>query len=164
MSYKVKYDFIDYRRLLVSFTFLIFLSGCGQRSTKNEPSTDSTANGLESTTVLPDTLCFRQVVGRDSTILHLVIKDSTVTGELSVLPFEKDRARGSVEGRLTNNQIQAVWQRSGEGVTQPYDVVFTMKGDAVTWREGERIEKNGKWVLKNPEQGYEYVLMKADCQ
>ncbi|WP_227687077.1 hypothetical protein [Spirosoma arboris] len=108
-------------------------------------------------------MCFRQVIGRDSTLLQLVIKDSTVTGELNVLPFEKDRARGPIQGTLTNNQILANWQRSGEGVTQSYAVVFTLKGDAVTWREGERIEKNGKWVLKNPEQGYEYVLMKADC-
>lgn len=112
----------------------------------------------------PDTMCFRQVAGRDSTTLQLVINDSTVTGELNVLPFEKDRAHGSVQGILANNQIRAEWQRSGEGVTQPYEVVFTLKGDAISWREGERIEKQGKWVLKNPEQGYEAVLMKTDCQ
>lgn len=149
-----------------SFIALLFsLYSCGQRSTKTESAPgDSTEKVTTTQTTQPDTLCFQQVVGRDSTTLHLIIKDATVTGELSVLPFEKDRARGSVEGTLTNNQIQATWQRSGEGVTQPYEVIFTMKGDAVTWREGERIEKNGKWVLKNPAQGYEYVLMKTSCQ
>jgi hypothetical protein len=92
-----------------------------------------------------------------------MINDSTVSGELAVLPFEKDRARGPIEGKLINQQIQATWQRSGEGVTQDYEVVFTLKGDAITWREGERIEKQGKWVLKNPGQGYEYNLLKTDC-
>ncbi|MVM33350.1 hypothetical protein GO755_25140 [Spirosoma sp. HMF4905] len=152
-------------RIVPCIALLLCLYSCGQRSSQTESATktDSTKNVSTTETARPDTMCFRQVIGRDSTLLQLVIKDSTVTGELNVLPFEKDRARGPIQGTLTNNQILANWQRSGEGVTQSYAVVFTLKGDAVTWREGERIEKNGKWVLKNPEQGYEYVLMKADC-
>lgn len=143
------------RQLTGPFWIMLILYGCGQRSAK----TDSTTQAAQ-----PDTMCFRQVAGRDSTTLQLVIQDSTVRGELNVLPFEKDQARGSIRGTLSNNQIRADWQRSGEGVTQLYEVVFTLKGDAVTWREGERTEKQGKWVLKNPEQGYEYVLLKTGCR
>lgn len=155
------------RHFLPFLAVLLLLNGCGQRSTKTDSSpVDSLGSASTSTTAVaqPDTLCFQQVVGRDSTTLQLVINDSSVTGELNVLPFEKDRAQGPIRGTLVNNQIRADWQRSGEGVTQPYEVIFTLKGDAVTWREGERIEKQGKWVLKNPEQGYEYVLMKMNCQ
>ncbi|GAB3987548.1 hypothetical protein GCM10028807_08050 [Spirosoma daeguense] len=146
----------------LSFATLFLLYGCGQRSTQSESTTDTSAS-TSTTTLQPDTLCFRQVVGRDSTTLRLFINGSNVTGELNVLPYEKDRARGTIQGKLENNQIVADWQRSGEGVTQAYEVVFALKGDAITWREGERIEKQGKWVLKNPEQSYEYVLMKTDC-
>lgn len=96
-------------------------------------------------------------------MLRLTMNGSTVTGELAVLPFEKDRAVGPLSGTLANGEIRADWERSGEGVTQPYEVVFTMKGDTITWREGERVEKQGKWVLKNPDQGYQYVLTKANC-
>lgn len=152
-------------RITLCFSILLLsLYGCGQRSTKTESAADSSGSALATEAAQPDTLCFRQVAGRDSTLLRLLIKDSTVTGELNVLPFEKDQARGSLRGTLINNQIRADWQRAGEGVTQSYKVVFTLKGDAVTWREGERIEKQGKWVLKNPAQGYEFVLMKAECQ
>ncbi|GAB3687974.1 hypothetical protein GCM10027592_02250 [Spirosoma flavus] len=148
--------------LHVSF---ILLSSCGERKTQTESTTtDSLSNGSATNVAQPDTLCFRQVVGRDSTTLRLFTNGTNVTGELNVLPYEKDRARGTIEGTLANNQIQADWQRSGEGVTQTYAVTFNMKGDAITWREGERIEKQGKWVLKNPAQGYEYVLMKTDCR
>lgn len=143
---------------------LLLLFGCGQRSTKTESTVDSTGTTTAARATQPDTLCFRQVVGRDSTTLRLVMQDSTVTGELKVLPFEKDRAQGLIQGTLHNNRIVADWQRSGEGITQVYEVVFILKGDAVTWHEGERIEKQGKWVLANPEQGYAYVLMKTDCQ
>ena len=153
------------RLFFPSAILLLSLYGCGHSSKKIESTTsDSSASASATEVTQPDTMCFRQVVGRDSTTLQLVIKDSTVTGELNVLPFEKDRAKGSIQGTLSNKQIIADWQRSGEGVTQSYEVVFTLKGDAVTWREGERIEKQGKWVLKDPKQGYEYVLMKTDCQ
>jgi hypothetical protein len=103
------------------------------------------------------------VQGRDSTLLRLVIEDSAVTGELAVLPFEKDKARGPIRGVLADNQIRADWQRSGEGVTEPYQVVFTLRGDTVSWREGERVRRAGKWVLKDSAQGYTYVLVRQTC-
>lgn len=166
MIFKIEYKFAGYWRLVLPATLLMFLAGCGNRSAKTESTTttDSLASAPKKQAYQADTLCFRQVVGRDSTRLRLFIQDSTVTGELDVIPFEKDRARGSIRGTRANNQILADWQRSGEGVTQDYEVIFTLKGDSVTWRDGERVEKNGKWVLKNPAQGYEYVLMKTDCQ
>ena len=135
------------------------LSGCGSRSTQTEATATDSSTATQSKTV-----CFEQVEGRDSTMLQLVINGSSVTGELAVLPFEKDRARGPIQGTLANNQIQADWQRSGEGTTQPYEMIFTLKGDSVTWREGERIEKQGKWVLKTPDQGYQYTLTKTECR
>ncbi len=154
------------RTTLPYLSLLFFLYSCGQRSSKTESiqTTDSVENSISMAASKPDTMCFRQVVGRDSTTLQLVVQDSAVTGQLNVVPYEKDQARGSIQGTLTNNQVIADWQRSGEGVTQAYKVIFTLKGDAITWREGERIEEQGKWVLKNPTQGYEYVLMKTECQ
>ncbi|WP_234735366.1 hypothetical protein [Tellurirhabdus bombi] len=103
-------------------------------------------------------------MSRDSTLLQLVFTDSLVTGELAVLPFEKDRARGPITGTRSGNQITANWQRSGEGVTQPYQLNFTLEGDSISWREGERIEQAGKWVLKDPGQGFQYTLAKTDCR
>lgn len=142
--------------LLLPLTFCLI--SCGDRSTKTDTSASSQVSAL------PDTLCFRQIMGRDSTLLQLVFTDSLVTGELAVLPFEKDRARGPITGTRSGNEITANWQRSGEGVTQPYQLNFTLEGDSISWREGERIEQAGKWVLKDPGQGFQYTLAKTDCR
>lgn len=141
---------------------LLFLNSCNSSSTSNEIKTgaDSATTG---STSAPATQCFQLVAGRDTTRLQLLIQGSAVTGELTLLPFEKDRARGPIRGTLANNQIRADWQRSGEGVTQPYEIVFTLNDSAVTWREGERVEKGQKWVLKNSEQAYEYTLPRTPC-
>ena len=143
---------------ILPFAILLSISSCTNQSSRTKSTTTTVA-----TPPAAVDRCFRQVVERDTTMLQLTIRDSTVTGELVDLPFEKDQARGPIRGTLTNNQIRADWQRSGEGVTQPYEVVFTMQGDTVTWREGERVEQQGKWVLKNPAEGYQYVLTPVEC-
>ena len=144
-------------RAFLVITFL--LSGCGDRSgqTKTETTSESAVASQTSS------VCYRQVVGRDTTSVRLVIDGSSVTGELVVLPAEKDRAQGSISGTRTGNQIVADWQRSGEGSTQVHEVNFSMAGDSLLWREGERVEKQGKWVLANPDQGFQYKLAKVDC-
>ena len=108
-------------------------------------------------------VCYRQVLGRDTTLVRLNISGTAVTGELAVLPAEKDKARGSLTGTLTGQQIVADRQRAGEGVTQVHEVRFTLAGDSLRWREGARIEKDGKWILATPDQGYQYVLGKVAC-
>ena len=142
----------------------LLLSGCGDRSgqTKTE-TTEAEAVSGSVATAQTSPVCYRQVVGRDTTTIRLVIDGSAVTGELAVLPAEKDRATGSFSGTLINNGVVADWQRSGEGVTQVHEVNFTMVGDSLLWREGGRVEKQGKWVLVNPDTGFQYALTKVDC-
>jgi hypothetical protein len=114
--------------------------------------------------VAPGTYCYRQVMSRDTIKLRLRVNGSEVTGELALLPFQKDKAQGAISGTLVNNQMRADWQRSGEGITELYEVVFVLSGDTVTWREGERVQRQGKWILKNPDQGYQYILLKINCE
>lgn len=140
----------------------LLLSGCGDRSGQTKTETTAAESG---SVVAAQTgnVCYRQITGRDTTMVSLVVDGSAVTGELAVLPAEKDRAQGSFKGTLTNDQVVADWQRSGEGVTQVHEVNFTMAGDSLLWREGERTEKGGKWVLVNPDGGFQYKLTKVDC-
>lgn len=133
----------------------LLLSGCDNRSASTTVTQAAPAQAQQ--------MCYRQVVGRDTTLVRLLISGTTVTGELAVLPAEKDRARGPLRGILTGQKIVADWQRAGEGQTQVYEVEFTLAGDSLRWREGTRIEKGGKWLLASPGEGYQYVLGKVAC-
>lgn len=148
-------------RIILFLYGIIMLFSCQKRSsTESEKANDSSVE----TTLKADTLCFRQVLKRDTTTLHLMIDGNSASGYLDNNPYEKDRARGPIEGNVEGNQILATWSRSGEGVTEQYAITFTLKGDAISWYEGERVQKQGVWVLKEPGRGYEYILNKTDCK
>jgi hypothetical protein len=118
---------------------------------------------MRPTPVPADTLCFRQVIKQDTTTLKLVVNGSTVSGFLDIDPYEKDQARGMLTGTIRGNQIETDWQRSGEGVTQTYRLMLTLNPDTVTWPEGERVDKNGRWELKSPTGNYTYALARISC-
>jgi hypothetical protein len=147
--------------LFAAMYIVCVLNGCSGRQQTGSETAAITADSAA--TALTDQVCYRQVTGRDTTLVRLTISGTAVTGELDVLPAEKDRATGQFSGIRTNDQVAADWQRSGEGVTQVYQVNFTMAGDSLLWREGERVEKQGKWVLVNPDAGFQYVLTRVDC-
>lgn len=132
---------------------------CQSHSSEQTKTTQSS----EKTTATSDTLCFRQILSRDTTTLQLVINGNQASGYLDNNPYEKDRARGAFQGTVNAGQIQVDWKRSGEGTTQPYTLDLRMNGDSLSWLEGERVEQQGKWVLKDPKAGYAYVLTKIDC-
>ena len=152
----------NFSKTVLAVAVVALLNGCDTRSASTTATPPAkTAAAAPATQVRQ--VCYRQVLGRDTTLVRLSISGATVTGELAVLPAEKDRARGPFRGTLTGQQIVADWQRAGEGQTQLYEVEFTMTGDSLHWREGARTEKGGKWVLVNPRQGYQYRLSKVAC-
>ena len=144
---------------VLAAAMLVLLNGCDNRSA----STTASPPAAAAPAAQVRQVCYRQVLGRDTTLVRLNISGAAVTGELAVLPAEKDQARGPLTGTLAGQQIVADWQRAGEGVTQVHEVRFTLAGDSLRWREGARIEKDGKWVLATPDQGYQYVLGKVAC-
>ena len=147
---------------VVAAAMLALLGGCDNRSASTTASAP-VETGASAPADQARQVCYRKVLGRDTTLVRLNIRGTVVTGELAVLPAEKDKARGLLTGTLTGQQIVADWQRAGEGVTQVHEVRFTLAGDSLRWREGARIEKDGKWVLATPDQGYQYMLGKVAC-
>ncbi|AWM32547.1 hypothetical protein [Hymenobacter nivis] len=121
---------------------LALLSGCDNRSastTSSPPAeTAATAPAAQACQV-----CYRQVLGRDTTLVRLSISGAAVTGELAVLPAEKDHARGPLSGTLIGQQIVADWQRAGEGQTQVHEVTFTLTGDSLRWRTHRKRRQMG---------------------
>jgi hypothetical protein len=151
---------------LIAALLLCSLS-CQNRSTEQSASqsADTTSSTLADASAAPDTLCFRQIMGRDTTTARLFVNGEQASGYLAINRYEKDRAQGPFSGKVYPDHIRADWQRSGEGVTDTYALDMVRQGDTLSWREGEFIKNpNGKgWILKEPNKGYQNILIKIDC-
>jgi hypothetical protein len=144
-------------RIRSLFPFLALLFACQSRPA------EQTGNKAPTAIATPDTLCYRQILSRDTTTLRLVIDGDQATGYLDNNPYEKDRAQRPFRGTMRGLEIQADWQRSGEGITQPYLLDLTINSDSISWYEGKRVEQQGKWKLKDPATDYQYTLTKIGC-
>ncbi len=145
--------------------YLTLLFGCQSHSSEQSTKTESETQPSEKTTasITPDTLCFQQIMSRDTTTVQLIFTGKKVTGYLDINRYEKDRARGPLSGDVKPERIRTDWMRSGEGVTQKYILDIIRTGDTLRWREGEFVKKEQGWVAKEPNVGYLHVLTKIDC-
>lgn len=147
--------------------FILSLIGIGCQSNSSSTESDrpaSSATVSDASTQQPDSLCFRDILSRDTTTLQLVLTGDRASGQIDINPYEKDRARGSFSGTRSGNTITGDWQRSGEGMTETYALTLTLSGDSISWGEGERMQQQGKWVLKQPGGTYRYRLVKIPCR
>ena len=69
---------------VLAAAMLVLLSGCDNRSASTTASLPAAAAPAAQTRQV----CYRQVLGRDTTLVRLRISGAAVTGELAVLPAE----------------------------------------------------------------------------
>lgn len=137
----------------------LMAAACSSPDTKTTNS-DSTATAaadgtLTETTGAPKTsdttaitsLCFVRTEGaknQDSTTVNLVMRGSSVTGEMMWLPAEKDRRKGVLSGTRKDDLITAVWTFKQEGMTDTIGVEFQLKKDQLLQRPLITNTKTGR--------------------
>jgi len=155
------------RRVIVYCSFIISTIGCRSENSDNQR-TDSSIAYLDSVAIAKptiDTLCFEERVGKDLTNVRLIINGDSVTGNMEWLPWEKDRARGTLKGKKNGNEIIADYDYIIEGSNQLEEKVFILDGDKLLIKSGELEEKNGKLLMKDPAKAtIGQTLTKKVCQ
>lgn len=156
------------------FIVLIILSSLSfnacqntDKQADNRKSADSMANATASnaSATKGEHLCFELRFKEDISELKLTINGDDVTGELNVLPFEKDAAIGTLKAKKTGNVIRGEWNYVIEGSNQSEEVEFKIEGDKALQRLGELEDKNGKLVLKETAKiEYSDPMKKVECK
>jgi hypothetical protein len=145
------------RTILYAMMMSLALHGCGTRSAPDEtgsaPSPGTASAGG----------CYQRVEGRDTTFLRLDEDGPAVTGELRCCRLRKTRPGGPSAAPGLAARSGPTGNGPARALPEPYEVVFTLSGDTVTWWEGERVRREGKWVLKEPGAGYQYVMVRSAC-
>lgn len=101
---------------------------------------------------IPETLCFRYVVGHDTAYTTLTIRDNAVSGPLVYKWYQKDWNQGEVSGRLEGNIIRGDYRFMSEGIESVREVIFKLENDRLIEGYGQLDERNSKVIFRNPSQ------------
>jgi hypothetical protein len=95
--------------------------------------------------------CYQMTLKRDSATLDLTIQDTTVTGKLNYIFYQKDYNKGTIKGVLRNDIIYADYTFESEGSTSVREVIFKVEEDTLVPAYGELTQKDNKIIFSNKE-------------
>jgi hypothetical protein len=140
------------------FSSLLLLAACGVSEKRNAVTDAVEASSAQE-------LCFQNITGADSLLVHLTIVGNDVTGTLRWLPAEKDKMVGTLNGILQNDTITAVYSYQAEGTNAREEKIFHLTTDSLFIKHGELVEQSGTWVLKDKHVAqFTEAAAKTDCR
>ena len=132
------------------------LAACSS-NTNNQAKTDTVVAGdtlakakasqLANNTSAVSSLCFLRTEGKakqDSTSIELVIKGERVTGQMNWLPYQKDSRKGTLDGVIKGDLIQAKWSFMQEGMLDTINLKFKLDKDQLTQKPLKLNLKTGR--------------------
>ena len=105
-------------------------------------------------------------MGKDTFFLKTEVFENVVTGNLAYLFHEKDRQKGTLEGRMTGDTLIANYTFASEGQTSVRQITFLLRDEKAIEGYGDVEEKNGTVVfkdIKNLQFGKGLNLLKVPC-
>lgn len=152
--------------LLFIVIIIVFTTACQPKPASNVTEITNTSETPATTELADGSYCFQQSIGRDTTSINLSINGNTVSGEMNWIPYEKDGARGTLQGTRNGNEITAIWAYVIEGSDQKEQVMFKIEGDQLLRKVGELEYPNndGNLKLKDPANAaYSETFSKITC-
>ena len=121
-------------------------------------------NRKEVQEIFPVTSCYTLEEG-GVYALSFTTTGNKVTGNLSLLPFEKDSKTGSITGTVTDGIATLVWDVLAEGMRNTESLSILISPEEARIGFGEMVLQEGAhYVYKNPSEiSYTLVLPKSTC-
>ncbi len=111
-----------------------------------------------------DAMCFAMKMNQDITASSMTIDGDSVTGFFAWEPFERDGARGSLNGSKSGDIITVNFHYMIEGSIQQEEMMFKLENGKLLRAVGELEDQNGVLVIKDKAAAqYTEVFEPADC-
>lgn len=162
------------RYLFFTIFSLISLVACNKTDAPetniNKPSgvLVSIPNNETSNNLKDGTYCFSKLFNQDVTDIQLTILGSTVTGKMDWVPYEKDSARGTLQGAInTAGELDLIYDYMIEGSQQTETKIMKIEDGKLLVKMGELLDpkNDGNLVYKDVSQAkYSEVLEAVSCK
>jgi len=149
------------------YLFILGLAACTSPEHRQSTSDTSVAAKETATAISShkNELCFLSTQGtnhQDTTAVHLLIDNTTVSGEMYWFPAEKDRRNGTLSGTKTGDTMSLVWSFMQEGMQDTIRLEFKLRGNILTQKPSIYNATSGR-ELTDDKSGYTIILKSVDC-
>ena len=156
--------------LLVATTALISCKKEVQNDdNSNKTLTDSVAKVKnEIAKEVEENYCFLQVFKKDTTRVNLSINGTDVKGTMDILPYQKDSARGTLQGtKNENGELEVLYSYMIEGNNQTETKILKVENDKLLIKKGELLDlkNDGNLTYKDVSKAkFTEEIPKIECK
>ena len=157
------------KKQILAVTTIVLLASCNNKPS-TETKTDTTANPSSAKVVAltPNGKhCFLKAENKDTTTVNLDIDNNKVIGTMVWQPYQKDGAKGTIIGILTDGIISGEYAYMIEGNNQTEQVKFRVEKDKLFKQifELEDPSNTGKLTIKpNTKMLREELIVAINCK
>lgn len=112
--------------------------------------------------------CFSKVFNQDVTDVQLTILDGAVTGKMDWIPYQKDSARGTLQGfKNAVGELDLIYDYMIEGSQQTETKIMKIEDGKLLIKVGELLDpkNDGNLVYKDPSLAkFSEVLEPVNCK
>ena len=157
------------RHLLLVILSLISLIACNKTDAPEANIHAPSGVPVKSSNSLQDgTYCFSKLFNQDVTDVRLTIIDSAVTGKMDWVPYQKDSARGTLQGaKNAAGELDLMYDYMIEGNQQTETKIMKIEDGKLLIKVGELLDpkNDGNLVYKDVTQAkFSEVLEPAECK
>jgi hypothetical protein len=160
------------RHLYLVISSLFLLTACNKTDAPeaniHEPSGSLIKTDDDVSYMQNGTFCFGKQVNKDVTDVQLTILDGAVTGKMDWIPYEKDSARGTLQGyENAAHELDLIYDYMIEGSQQTETKIMKIEGGKLLIKIGELLDpkNDGNLVYKDMNQAkYSEVLEATRCK
>jgi major membrane immunogen (membrane-anchored lipoprotein) len=157
------------RQLSLAIFSLSMLAACGKT---DAPETNIHApadtSGAAAHQIKDGTYCFSKLLNQDVTTVDLTIAGNAVSGKMDWLPYEKDSARGTLQGfKNATGELDLTYDYMIEGSQQTETKIMKIEDGKLLVKVGELLDpkNDGNLVYKDVSQAkYSEVLEATSCK
>jgi hypothetical protein len=156
-------------QLSLAILSLLMLATCGK---SDAPETNIHAPaGIPATIaqqIKDGTYCFGKLFNQDVTAVELTITGSAISGKMDWIPYEKDSARGTLQGfKNAAGELELIYDYMIEGSQQTETKIMKIEDDKLLVKVGELLDpkSDGNLVYKDVSQAkYSEALEPVSCK
>lgn len=112
--------------------------------------------------------CFLQVFKKDTTRVNLTINGTDVKGTMDILPYQKDSARGTLQGtKNENGELEVLYSYMIEGNNQTETKILKVENDKLLIKKGELLDlkNDGNLTYKDVSKAkFSEEIPKTECK